>query len=502
MESNRRDFLKMMGLGLASSHLSGVNFMPEHHSDTDINVPLDPDLEVASKHRIDLSITEPSDESAPKWLRDADMVSHFEWYSEKGFEGEEKHKRWKGYDVDFYDVPVETKVWVEAGRSIKKMMGRKLEVVDGEFDGSAIQGLPLISHAPRSAAAAKQAHEQGFRLIPYAHFSDTHYSYAEQDIFMFEHPEILLRDKEGHWVHQVFGDPYSLYRLLTCANNPSYWKLSLAYVRKLMDMGMDGIFIDNIGFSEKRCYGPKFVDKRNAEFISYTHDHLFSEANQEQSFNRLLGKIREVVKSYGDDKIVVLNPGRVGTPYQKNGDCSMWESFIYSWAWKGRKPEDTWAKIKRVAKENEWFYNMGRRIAALSYLNATSETVKEDAFWAFSAARLVGFIWWGRVGNSGYLGHANAEILYKAHMGEPMEELKEKNGVAYKTFENGIIVLNNNDDRRKNIKVPVAKGFASKSLIDIFEGKNSKKIRVDGAEIKVTVPGKRARVYMNPESMS
>ena len=74
-----------------------------------------------------------------------------------------------------------------------------------------------------------------------------HTNYADQDVFYFEHPEILMKDAGGHWVHTGMDGSDRLHRFRTCANSPSYWKLSLAYVKKMMDWGADGVFIDNAG---------------------------------------------------------------------------------------------------------------------------------------------------------------------------------------------------------------------------------------------------------------
>ena len=56
-----------------------------------------------------------------------------------------------------------------------------------------------------------------------------------------------------------------LQRIRTCANSPSYWKLSLDYVKKMMDWGADGVFIDNAG-RRPPCFGPRFDKVRNPEF--------------------------------------------------------------------------------------------------------------------------------------------------------------------------------------------------------------------------------------------
>ena len=64
-----------------------------------------------------------------------------------------------------------------------------------------------------------------------------------------------------------------------------------------MDLGVDGIFIDNCA-PVSECYGDKFGK----------HKHLDDKTNTEMYYE-LLKKIYPVVKSYGNDKIVMQNTG-------------------------------------------------------------------------------------------------------------------------------------------------------------------------------------------------
>ncbi len=249
-------------------------------------------------------------------------------------------------------------------------------------------------------------------------------------------------------------------------------------------MGASGIFIDNVEQREP-CLAPRY-DGRNPEFEPYTHEHLFPNATHDYAWDRMLQSIRALVKSYGDDKIVILNSG-IGTEFQKNGDACMWESFIYSWAWEGRR--HTWQDVKKRAHENEWYLKAGRRITALSTINPSWEEAKDDAFWAFSAARLVDFIWWASLNGTG------AEILYQVHMGKGLEPFTEINNVAYRTFENGVIVLNDSMEDQHNIGVTLPDGFSASQLTDIYNGSGT--IHVKNNKVNVSVPKKSARIYLS-----
>lgn len=444
------------------------------------NIPYDKKL--AAKYG--LEIPEPSDklEPAPEWLQNTDMI--FADWTVSANMLNTPYKLWKGYRIELEDTLVERIVRLRPMYAKVKVHEQKPVTIAGNFDGTAIKGVRLLSHVPHSKTGFKQAHEQGFKVIPYVHFKDIHSYYADQDVFLFHHPEILLKDEKGRWVHLQMDGTDRMYRFLVCANSPSYWKLSLSYIKKLMDWGADGVFIDNVGRREP-CFAPEF-NKLNPEFGPYIHEHLFPKATHDYAFDRFLATIRSLVKSYGNDKIVILNSG-IGTEFQKDGDCCMMESFIYSWAWKGRNPKQNWTAIKKRAKENDWFVRAGRRLTALSYLDPSRKEVKDDAFWAFSAARLLGIIWWSNLENTG------AERLYQAHMGASLQTLQETDQVAYRAFKNGIIVLNDGTEE-KTVTIKLPSQLPNKYFLDLYDGKRQVKV-VDG-RIKVTVPMKKARVYL------
>ena len=464
-------YLMMMTLSLTAQNSGGKH--------------LSYDKEMAAKYG--LEIPEPSDhlEPAPQWLQNEDMI--FADWSVNADMLNTPFKLWKGYRVELKDTLVERIVRMRPLYQKLTVNEQKPVTIDGEFDGSAIEGVKLISHVPHSKKGFRQAHEQGFKVVPYVHFTDIHSYFEDQDLFLFQHPEILLKDEKGQWVHLPMDGTARMYRHLVCANNPSYWQLSLAYVKKLMEWGADGVFIDNVG-DRKECFAPDFTNP-NPEFAPYVHEHLFPDTTHNYAFDRFLQAMRSLVKSYGEDKVVIINSG-IGTEFQKNGDCCMKESFIYSWAWEGRNQHHTWSYIKEFAKENEWFLKAGRRITALSYLDPTRKEVKEDAYYAFSAARLVEMIWWSNLDNTG------AEQLYKAHMGKTLQPLQEKDQMAYRAFENGIIVLNDGTETN-TISIDLPPVFHRKKVLDLYDGENQ--IKVVRGKMSVTIPGQGARVYIKKE---
>ena len=463
MKSKRREFIKVTGL--AGIGLSGAGILPGYDSMYKPEQENKPD-------------------TAPEWVQKADMFTSARWYVTSD-RPDTQNSIWKGYDIELKDVTVERIVRLSSGNGFKKKTEQVLAVKDGTFNGTEVRGVSLISHVPVSKTAFQQAHEQGFRVVPYVHFTDIHSFYSDQDVFLFQHPEVLLKGADGKWVHIPMDGTDRVFRFLTCTNNPTYCKLSLDYIKKLMDWGADGVFIDNTD-KRKECFANKSNKTVNPEFGPYVHEHIYPEETHNYAFGRFLESVRALVKSYGNDKIVVLNSG-IGEDFQKHGDVCMWESFIFA---RGvRRQQHSWNFIKERARMNEWYVKAGRRITALSTPDISRAEIKDDVYWAFCSARLVDFIWWCNLNGTG------AEKLYQTHMGSGLQPLQEADQVAYRTFENGVIVLNDSQqDMTKAISLPAE--FKYKQLVDLYE--NDKPIKIIKGQINITIPKQSGRVFLVP----
>ncbi len=470
-----------------------LNIFTTHLFAQDVNN--DPLLDKKMAEKFGLKVPPPKTEMepAPDWVLNADMST---------FGG------WKGYRNEWKPVMVIRKSTNKFGQKFeRKYPSAKHTLIEGTFDASKFKGVSYISTVFYSKKAFEQVHKAGLRVIGYVHFTDIAIGAvgrSDQEYTAYEHPEIIVKDNEGRWLHTPMDGSYQFSRFLTCANSPSFWKLSLASVKKIMDMGADGIFVDNVHDRRDPCMGPAFNEENdeypgfrpwqhpslepyrllyNSEFGKYKHEHLFPNATHDYAFDRLLQAVRALVKSYGEDKIVVLNSG-LNTPFEKSGDICMWESFIYSWAWEGRK--HTWEDVKKVIKDNKEYLKAGRRIVGLSSWLKNRDGLKEDAFWAFTTAKLVDMIW------RAYLDDTGAEVLYSTHLGKPLEPFQEKEGIVTRVFENGILVLNNTK-RDKEFNLTLPKGFKRDELLDIFDGK--KIISIKNRKVHLNVPGDKARIY-------
>ena len=434
------------------------------------------DKKLAEKYGLKIHETKNHYSPAPEWFRELDMITHRIWYNIK------KKNVWKGYGAILKDTLIERTVRFRADYQKLKSNENKIVVIDGNFNVAPVEGVKLISHVPHSKKAFEQAHKKGVKVIPYLHFKDIHTQYDDQDVYYFQHPEILLRDKDKHWVHLPMDGTERLFRLSTCANSPSYWKLSLAYIKKIMDWGADGIFIDNVN-RYRECFG-NGIRERSLEFNSYVHEHLFPDSSQAYAFNRFLEEVRLLVKSYGNDKIVVLNS--FNDDFIKTADGCLWESFIYGWSSVNRRPGSSWSDIKKKVKDKEWFTKEGHKLITLSYFNRKAKKLKDNVFWAYSSAKLLDMIFWSDLIGTG------AEILYKMHLGKTLQPLKEVDNWAYRIFENGIILLNNSN-KDKTITIDLPKDLQQNFYYDLFN--NKKRLKVIKSKITVTVPKQCARVY-------
>jgi hypothetical protein len=295
---------------------------------------------------------------------------------------------------------------------------------------------------------------------------------------------------------------YRLHRKMICANSETYQKEMLAHLRSLMDRGMDGIFVDNTSPRTIQCFGDglrvgysshyrtvlaesprtSFKDPRLGDVPA--HRHLYPDKDQSFALRQMLGKVRAMVKEYGADKIMLINGG---LEFADAADGAMIESYVCSWAWKGRR--QNWAQLKQTAARYAPYVESGGAVIALSYLGETQSTVKDDAFFCFAAARLSGFIW------SDYqtLGDDPATALYRAHLGAPAAPLAEAApGVDYRWFEKGLVVVNGTDAAAA-VRVPVPSGAGSGALSDIYD---ARELALEGGALALRVPPQSGRVYL------
>jgi hypothetical protein len=362
-----------------------------------------------------------------------------------------------------------------------------------EVLNSRLKGFPLIIGAPHSKEWIEKAHERGPKVLPYVSFYKA-LNVAEArgadwpDVMKFtdspfcaaldlgQHPEWMLYNEAGK-VPRPFESPnYRAGWEQLCANSPGVHEAAIRGVHALMQLGADGLFIDNI-YTTKVCHGPTFGK----------HTHVSPEKTNTEAFEELIGKVYEHVKSFGADKVVVQNPGLWqdwGRAYPRFADAIMIESYICTSA--SERRWNSWEDIRRALDERTEAMRHGKVIVALSYLGHTPLTVEDDAFYCFACAKLSGFLWadWFTmpVGSS-------AQELFRVRLGRPSGEMEERDGVFFRRFECGLVVVNPGRDD-KEIMIPLATGSA---LRDLYADRI---LALEGGMVPVQVPGRSGRVYL------
>jgi hypothetical protein len=404
-------------------------------------------------------------DSAPKWLQEAEVIN----------------------------------VWP---RSLEKGISSTLEGWD-------LGKMPLLTHIPYSESAIEEAHKRKVRVLIYAAFMDTLFKEegcTGRPLYRDEDADILLINKDGKFMNTVMDGTYRMNRYLVCANSKKYIDKALDYVKSLMDMGVDGLFIDNVGPRES-CYGHNiavgYSQKYKTVIVSClkikeqydkeinhlpVHKHFYPDKDHNYAFARLLEKIRKVVKSYNSENVVIHNGG--GLPeeggFGQYGDGTMIESFICSWMWNKRNYTYT-SSLKMIESYKDYLAS-GKVVVALSFLGYTPYGINEDAFYCYAFARLAGFIWM-----DGYtIGENPAKVLYSVKLGKPLEETQEKGGIFYRFFHDGIVALNDSDTV-KNLRVKAVNEVSASGAKDLF---SNVEIPLEDGYFESKVPANSGRVYL------
>lgn len=148
-----------------------------------------------------------------------------------------------------------------------------------------------------------KAHGKGMRVVTYVDFAGVltttqdAASYAKRDVF---------GNRQMHW-------PWIAYA--TCPNNPDWQEYCIEEARGVMKLGFDGIFFDdsNRPLHAMPCYcehcKQEFRERYKAEVPRYAADKYWTEWCHMPfvKMAELVGKVRDAVKEFGDDKTLVSN---------------------------------------------------------------------------------------------------------------------------------------------------------------------------------------------------
>ena len=365
-----------------------------------------------------------------------------------------------------------------------------------------LKGFPLIVGVPHSARWIERAHQSQVRVIHYISFyKGLNISEAKKagwpdpqgfltsplfcELDLGKHPEWLLYTKEGA-VRRPFDRPdYPAGWEQVCTASPGFEEVALRGARSLLELGADGLFIDNI-HPTLHCYGPAFGK----------HVHVNGMDNGE-AFRKLIADVYALVKKNSSEKIVALNPGHVDPIYWPSCDAMMYESYVCSGA--TYTCSHSWDPILQKAKACQQALQSGKAVLTLSYMGAPSYDVgnpsshnasgqppsKEDAFYCYACSRISGFLWadWFTLPSN----HP-AQVLYKVRLGRLLGDMEEIDGVYLRRFQRGIVAVNSSEET-KRVQIPRVR---MPKLQDIYEGKV---IGVRRSNLPVEIAGQSGRVY-------
>lgn len=320
-----------------------------------------------------------------------------------------------------------------------------------DWDALAQSKVAFATHVPVNREYFGRLHALGIRAFPYVTFYQGFAYRKYEGIDLREHPDWIEVDENGNLKRSGFWESEDAKNTYTiCPNTQGYQDAMVVWVEKLMQMGADGVFVDNLG-SRAPCFGPQFGK----------HEHLYDDQNH--AFAMLLKRVREVILRYNPEGAILGNsawPPGLPKEYWKYLDAEMLESYICTWVSKERW-FDWHERWNAVGKELQPFIQAGKQIQALSYVGFTPYGVKEDSFFCYATARLAGFVWSG-----GSLQKGNpASILYQIRLGRPLTEELESNGIHYRVFEAGLVAVN--PDREKAASFPVGPPIPTTRFYDL-----------------------------------
>jgi len=377
-------------------------------------------------------------------------------------------------------------------------------------------GVTLLSHAPwgwegktakQVEAFLDEAHRYGIKVIPYVtlykvidsretkdgYHTKDHPFFKELDLV--EHPEWALIDEKGNIRRPFDCERYRSGVHQSCTNVAGLAQAYVRGVKNLMDIGFDGLFVDN-AIPYPTCYGPKYGK----------HKHIHPDKDNVYTYHLALKQVYDLVKQYGDDKVVMLNTGT--GPCEVYADCddgTMVESYLCSFVEeKGKNRWHTFDQVIGWAKEKKHvdYIASGKALVALSYLGRTKYSIKDDAFYSSACGKMSRFLWTSNVWRSSWTakvgdrrGNDLVRLLYRVNLKKPLTAIKEKDGVTYRVFASGTVAVNPGDSYL-DTQLPAPVGVTE--VCDLYSGIV---LPVSSGEITVRIPPESGRLYICPDAV-
>ncbi len=330
----------------------------------------------------------------------------------------------------------------------------------------------FVIGVPPDKKVIEKAHGQGTRVLVYVTFYQMPPGKTYQKANVSDHPDWNVIHPDGKEGISVFDSSDNPGWRTVCPNSPDYRRYALEYTKFIMDQGADGLFIDN-GHPDVTCEAPEFG----------RHQHLYPGKDNIYAYRKLLEDVRAAVKGYGEDKIIIVNPGTPRKEWVGACDGQMLESYICTHA-----ADHRWHKEARLLDfQRAWGppADEGHAVVALSYIGHTGNSPREDAFYCYAWARISSFVWadW-------FTAKDVARALYKLRLGKPTGPMQRGDGYYMREFERGAVAVSS-ESRAATFGLS-AKGHAG--VYDVFAARRLKLGRSGNCEI--TLEPRQGRVYL------
>ena len=377
-------------------------------------------------------------DKAPTWLYEAETYGL--WYSDLA--SEEQIRTYQGFSFIDWGQPCSNQKWVH------------------EFHNSGIRSIAYVSFYKAPAIPDVEDRRRWEGGSPGV--EECKRNPFWQAVDLSNHPDWRLIGENGE-VKRPFNYPnYAPGWSQVCTNVEGYSEAVLRGVRGIMNLGFDGLFIDNV--HPEVCFGPE----------RGKHKHVHAYKNNPETYKMLLAEVRRLVKSYGDDKVCVLNSGDLREEYAEYSDGLMWESYIFGNA---QRRQD-WEQVRKAADDWRHYVDCGKAVLALSYVGGENEEQrKENAFYAYACAKLSGFLW------------SRYDDLNQVRIGRPIDDIRSGNGVHYRIYEKGVVAVNP-DREAQTVEIPLNTKDAA--FVDVFTGKT---LNAEDGRLKIAVPPNAGRLY-------
>ena len=354
---------------------------------------------------------------------------------------------------------------------------------EAETYGEAVRDWGLISrsnwsfvtHVAHREEYIGQLRKMGIRAFPYMTFYQAPIHHRYQGIRISEHTDWIEVGEGGEWKRTGFWESEdSKNWYCTCTNVKGFADRVLEYLDYLMDMGASGIFLDCV-HPNKECHGPRHG----------THEHMFS--TQIEAFADLMRRVRELIRSRDPEGALLINsadPCTLPSEFWPYVDGEMSESFICTWVAEERWGDwhENWNSLD---KKLPGVLEAGKQVCCLSYLGHTPYSLKEDAFFCYASARLMGFIW---TAGGDVLSGDDAEVLYRLRLGAPVGPEETQGEVRYRRFQYGLVAVNPTDHGQYlETKSPLS------AVYDVYLGRE---IESREGRLHLGLPPQAGRVYL------